>query len=46
MSEPEIPEPHPDQIILCTNDDQCKANADEHLDTCPVEAELKATFGY
>ncbi len=30
----------------CTNDTNCKAEADEHNETCPVERELRETFGF
>ncbi len=30
----------------CSNSKDCKAIASEHLDTCPVEIELKKTFGF
>ena len=32
--------------LNCTNSDDCPAEADEHLDTCPVEHELRRTFGF
>lgn len=32
--------------LNCTNAAGCPAEADEHLDTCPVEAELKALYGF
>ncbi len=30
----------------CSNSADCKAIASEHLDTCPIEIELKKVFGY
>jgi hypothetical protein len=30
----------------CTNDEQCKAEADEHLETCPVEQKLRDDLGF
>ena len=35
-----------EQIAICTRDSECKAPADGHAPDCPVEAELKATFGF
>jgi len=30
----------------CSNDEQCGANADDHLETCPVERGLREEFGF
>lgn len=35
-----------DQIAICTRDEHCVAPADGHEADCPIEAELKRTFGY
>jgi hypothetical protein len=34
------------QASMCTRDHQCKAEADEHEDACPVELELREVFGF
>ncbi len=30
----------------CTNDENCKAEADEHAPDCPVEVRLKDELGF
>lgn len=34
------------QIAICTSDPYCQADADEHDPGCPIEAELRDTFGF
>ncbi len=34
------------QNAICTRDENCTAQADEHDDECPVEARLREEFGY
>lgn len=33
-------------IQICTNSDDCQAPPDGHFDDCPVEHQLRETFGY
>ncbi len=30
----------------CSNDEACKAEANEHLETCPVEQRLREELGF
>lgn len=32
--------------LNCSNDENCTAMADEHLDTCPVEQRLRDLYGF
>lgn len=32
--------------LNCTNDENCKAEVDEHTDTCPIEQRLREEFGF
>ena len=38
--------PNDVQIAICTRDEPCKAPASGHEPDCPIEAELKRTFGF
>ncbi len=41
--------PHPTSEIPrmnCTNDESCQAEADEHVETCPVEQRLREEIGF
>jgi hypothetical protein len=38
--------PDPTPAATCTRDTQCKAGADAHEADCPVEVELRETFGF
>ncbi len=40
--EPASEVPH----MNCTNDEACKAPVDAHMDTCPVEKDLRKTYGF
>jgi hypothetical protein len=33
-------------LAFCTMDEECQAEADEHAGDCPVELELRETFGF
>lgn len=52
MPETDPPESHEQltipegQISICTRDALCQADVDQHEPDCPVEAELKRTFGF
>lgn len=35
-----------DQIALCTKDEHCLAAADMHEPDCPLEAQLRAVYGF
>ena len=30
----------------CSNDENCQARADEHIETCPVEQRLREELGF
>lgn len=42
----EIPHGIVVQNSICTKDENCTAQADEHEKDCPVELELRKEFGY
>lgn len=41
----EIPHEAVVQNAICTRDDNCTAQADEHAEDCPVEQRLREEFG-